>query len=559
MKRPIREPRPGAEPRRLQGLGISPGEAMGCVCLFAEGRHNNIPVFKLSSDAELARERQRFVDARQSAIDEIARLETEVGRRLGANEAAIFFAHRAILTDPGLEEKVFACLDKERMNVEYCLVSVFNGYEEVIAQMDDEYLRERGTDFAEIRRRLLDRLTNMNPRLTCRGEVYCSHGRGRVTVANELTPALTVEIECEEAQGFVTAHGGKASHAAILANALGIPAVTGIHGFPEMVACGTIVYLNGDTGEVWIDPPPEVRDAYEARRIQVRAEMPVAPREELGVRLLANVNDETGAHLAVEMGAEGAGLVRTEYLFMESSAAPNEDVQYAHYAGIVKVLGGRTVTFRLLDIGGDKPVPYLDIGHEDNPYLGWRGTRFLLDHPDTVRTQVRAIARAAAHGPVEIMYPMVADLRELDAIQALVRSAFAPGEWEARGIREGAMIEVPSIVFQLDAIAPRVGFFSIGTNDLIQYIFAVDRNNENVAGSYDPTHAVLWSIMENVAATGRRHGIKVSVCGEMAGMPVFAERFRSIGVTSLSMSPRMIPRVRRQLSKPPAPAGTPAT
>jgi phosphoenolpyruvate-protein kinase (PTS system EI component) len=307
-----------------------------------------------------------------------------------------------------------------------------------------------------------------------------------------------------------------------------------------------MVYVDGDKGEVWINPSAEERKSLVIHSMLDTVDDEI-PDTVPGIEILANVNDVRGAELSIAKGAEGAGLVRTEYLFFESVSVPDEEKQFSFYSGIVKAFEGRKVTFRILDVGGDKPIPYFNMEFESNPYLGWRGTRFLLDNPDIVQMQVRAIARAREFGPIEIMYPMITDLDQLEAMQKLVRSAFKQGEWEQYDIKEGAMIEVPSLLFQIGKASELVDFFSIGTNDLIQYTFAVDRNNENVAVSYDPSHPVLWKIIEDVAESGRKYGTPVSVCGEMAGNPQYAERFINTGISALSMSPILIPRMKKSL------------
>ena len=532
----------------VKGLAISPGTALGPVCLFEQGRHNNMPVFSIESEDGIRNELERFKKAKEKTIQEIDKIYLDIEKALGKNEASIFYAHKVILSDEAIDEKIEQCVRDTMMNIEYCVVEVFGEYEETIASMDNEYLSERGTDFAELKRRILNKLGSLNPGLACQGEPYCTQGADRIIVAGELTPALTVEIDRKHVLGFVTEHGGKTSHAAILANALGIPAVTGIKDLHGRIPCGTILYVNGNKGEVWINPSAEEQKSLVVAAEDTAAAVDIPEKiEGADISFYANVNDPQGAELAVANKAQGAGLIRTEYLFFESDSLPDEETQFKFYSDIVKAFKSRKTTFRILDVGGDKPVPYLHLAFETNPYLGWRGARFLLDNPDIIKSQVRALARARQFGPVEIMYPMIADIEQLRNIRTIVRDAFSAEEWESYDIPEGIMIEVPSILFQIDQAAEMVDFFSIGTNDLIQYMFAVDRNNEHVAPSYDSSHPVLWEIIEQVAEAGKKHNKPVTVCGEMAGNPVYTRRFIDAGVTGLSMSPIMIPKIKQNL------------
>jgi len=534
----------------IKGLGVSAGTAIGPVCLFEQGHLNNMPVFPLETQEDIARELQRFRQAKKETLQDIDKTHKDIEQTLGEKEASILYAHKVILSDEVIDEQIEKCLRDTMMNIEYCVVEIFEAYEDRIASIDNEYIRERGTDFSELKRRILKKLGSLDPGPVCREDACLAQGTLKIIIARELTPSLTVDLDRENIVGFVTEHGGKTSHAAILANALGIPAVTGIKGLHGRIPCGTILYVDGDRGEVWVNPSAEEQKSLAVRsRRTVEDEGIPEKIPGTSLKIYANVNDIQGANLSIEKKAEGAGLVRTEYLFFEASDLPDEEAQFRFYSGIVKAFKGRKVTFRMLDVGGDKPVPYLHLAFETNPYLGWRGTRFLLDNPEIVQTQVRAIARASEFGPVEIMYPMITDIHQLEEIRSLAQSVLQGKRGDQYDIREGLMVEVPSILFEIDQAAEMVDFFSIGTNDLIQYIFAVDRNNEHVASSYDSSHPVLWNIIEQVAQAGRHHNIPVTVCGEMAGNPEYTERFIQAGITGLSMSPIMIPDIKRALMK----------
>lgn len=524
----------------LKGLAISKGIAVARTCMFNEQRHSNLAIYKVSGtgvDKELARLKQAVLVAGQR----LDHLRQKVADSIGTAESEIFTAQRMILEDPSLSKKVETLIRGKGINAEAAIASVLDAFEVQIKKLDDEYLRERSTDFGEVKRRMLDVLSNMNPAFQCSDKGHCQRGQQRIVIARELTPSLTMDLDTKHTLGFVTERGGVNSHAAILARALGIPAVSNLPGIHGEVACGSEVLINGFTGEVVIHPADAtIIAAREKYGHAVRT--PVAVDPVPGFVVMANISTALEVDIALDMKAEGIGLYRTEFEMLSSDRLLTEDEQADRYSAIVKSMNGLPVTFRLLDIGGDKPLSFLDMPQEDNPYLGWRGVRLLMDRKDLFETQARAMARASLHGDVNILYPMVIDLDQFRRAKAMFEqftSAMAHGV-----IRHGAMFEVPSACLDAVDILRNADFGSIGTNDLIQYLFAVDRNNELVAYDYKPERPALWKLIRTVASAGLETGKPVSVCGELAGDPQYSRQLFDAGIRTVSTSPRLIPGVR---------------
>ncbi len=524
----------------LKGLAVSKGMAVARVCLFNEGRHADLPgPEKRTGKPEV--EVARLKDAISTAVARLSELQQRVQREVGKAEAEIFFAQSMILQDKTLLKTSVSKIEAQRMTAEAAVSSVLDGYEAKIASLDNEYIRERATDFGEVKRRLLDVLANMTPTFKCEGQTHCQRGHDRIVVAVELTPSLTMDLDTHHTLGFVTERGGVNSHAAILARALGIPAVSGITGIHSQLGCGTEVLIDGNTGTVVVNPSEStVARAQEANRQAVRTPRAVDPVA--GFTVMANISSAAEAETAVGMKAEGIGLYRTEFEMFAQHRFLDEDEQYEHYASVVKSMAGRPATFRLLDIGGDKPAPFLEMPHEDNPYLGWRGARLLLDNESVLKTQARALARAGAHGPVGILYPMIVDLDQFKRVRSIVENAVA--DLPRTNLRHGVMFEVPSACLDAEEILQYADFGSIGTNDLIQYLFAVDRNNERVAHDYRPDRPALWTLIRHVAEAGEKTGKPVSICGELGGDPNYLARIMKAGIRIVSVSPRLIPGVR---------------
>lgn len=524
----------------FKGLALSQGIAVARVCLFNEDRHSNLPMYKVSGKGVVL-ELQRLERAFELAGTRLDEVRRDVEQRIGPAEAEIFTAQKMILQDETLVAGIRGLIESQEANAEAAVLSVLDDYENRLLSVDNEYIKERSTDFGEVKRRLLDVLANANPSFQCAEQAHCQRGLDRIVIAEELTPSLTVDLDNDRTLGFVTERGGVNGHAAILARALGIPAVSGIANIHSTITCGTEILINGYTGEVIALPTEET-----VARIRVEHEedlrVPEAVESVPGFAVLANVNSLRDAELACAMKAEGIGLYRTEFELMTAGKILSEDEQYERYSEVVRRLAGCPVTFRLFDIGGDKPMPFMDMPREENPYLGWRGARLLMDRTELLRSQARAIARAAADGPVRVLYPMIVDAAQFRALKA----AFVEATRDMGGgaVEHGVMFEVPAACLQAREILAEADFGSIGTNDLIQYLFAVDRNNERVAYDYRPERPVLWTVISDLVQVAHDAGKPISVCGEVAGDPRFVGRLMKAGIRTVSVSPRLVPGVR---------------
>lgn len=528
---------------RLKGLPISPGVSLSRVCLFNESRHNRLTPVMVTADevdGEIAR-LKRAIEAAGARLEEIR---ARVAREMGPVEAEIFVAQKMMVDDHSLAAKMVEAIGVGKAGAEKAVMTVMDSYETRFRALDNEHLRERATDFGEVKRRILDALAETRPGLRCEGADHCQRGHERVVVAVELTPSLTVDLDTESLKGFVTEHGGATSHAAILARALGIPAVTGLPGIHSMVACGTELLVSGDTGEVFLWPRPETIARFH-RQLAASAAPLEAVEPVPGLRVMANISVVSEAALARRLKAEGIGLYRTEFEFMALGRVLTEDEQCQRYAALLKAMNGQPVYVRLLDLGGDKPAPYLDLPAEANPALGLRGARLLARRLDLLRAQARAIARAAALGPVHVTYPMIVDVEQFRALRGAFLEAVA--DLPPARILHGVMLEVPAACLNADALLREADYGSIGTNDLYQYVFAIDRNNELVADDFRLDHPVFWDLLAAVVAAAGRQGKPLSVCGEMAGWPAYALRMRALGIETVSVSTRLVSVVRRTL------------
>ncbi|NLP01058.1 MAG: phosphoenolpyruvate--protein phosphotransferase [Fibrobacter sp.] len=538
----------GKRQLKFKGLSINSGRISGKVCLYSAERFKAFPKYPLSSEAAVKQELERFDEVLVLCTHELNRIASEVSDAIGKTEAEIFLAQKHIMNDP----KLIAAIEKEvaedRKNVEWAISDVLGEYEEKFATLDNQYLRERSSDIGEIRRRLLSRISNKKSGFICEGQAKCAKGENRIIVAEELTPDMVINMNLEKVLGFVTEHGGITSHAAILSRSLGIPSVSGIAGLMNYAQCGDTMLVDGDSGEVFLNPDPEL----------VAALVPVEPVQSeavcvlgtpAGMEVLANTSTMEDVKHAMAVGADGIGLFRTEILFIKADRLLTEEEQYAYYREVVRMMRGKPVTFRLLDVGGDKPLPFLRVRKESNPYLGWRGARFLLGSPEVFKMQIRALGRLSTETSIKIIFPMVVDAAQQKVLLDLSREFLSGVECDMSRIEFGAMFEIPSSFLQASRIFELVDFGSVGSNDLIQYLFAIDRTNELVSQDYNPEHPVLWDMLEMLSETAQKVGKPLSICGEMAGRESIPAKLLDAGIRSLSVSPRLVPRVRNEMSR----------
>lgn len=533
------------EPIAMKGHSVSPGKVAARICLYSHKNYQQAALRIRRKEMVPEKELNRYAEAIAYCETEISRVRDRVCNEIGEAEAAVFDAQLALLNDPAMITEVKKIITEENRPFEEAVETVFSRFEKMFAELDNAYLQERSTDIGEVKRRLLNFGYETEPGFVCSGQSACGRGYKSIIVAEELTAEMIMEIDLSRVRGIVTERGGVNGHAAILARAAGIPAVTGVKGAMDYARCGNNIYIDGAAGDIQFHPDQELFAQFDAVDISHSTEI---EESACGVEVLANCSGVKGALLAQERGADGIGLFRTEMLFLHEGKLLDEFEQTAIYNEICSHMDGKPVTFRLLDIGGDKALPFLKIAPEDNPFLGFRGARFLLGNRDILRTQIRALLRTAIDHPIRIMFPMIVDLPQLLEIKEEILRAALLLDCPRKNFELGLMFEVPSAIFQAKELLAEVEFGSIGSNDLMQYLFAVDRNNELVANDYDKDHPVLWLSMKQIAEAAELTGRKISLCGEIASYPGYAEKLYDLGICSLSVSPQLIPAVRKELN-----------
>jgi phosphotransferase system enzyme I (PtsI) len=530
---------------RLQGTAAAPGVAQGPVYLLSQG----MAIVACQKVTDVEAELRRFEAALGATRREISELRDDVSKKLNASEASIFDAHLLVLEDVALIDDVSKEVRTTGFNVEFCFQEVAQRYVQIFEKMEDDFLRERAADIRDVTGRVLQQLLGTQPERV--GQAAQQH----VVVARDLTPTETAGLHDDGVLAFVTEDGGRTSHSAIMARSLGIPAVVGVKGLLEAVQDGSPMLVDGETGLVIVNPSAETLANYRdqeqilrTRRDRVMQEiaLPDVLSDGGGFELLANIGSPSEMVDALHYCAHGVGLYRTENLYLRLDAWPSEAEQYEEYAEAVRQAKGRTVTFRTLDLGGDKRLG--ELAEEANPFMGFRAIRLCLEHPEIFRPQIRALVRAAALGPVAVMFPMISGLEEMRQAKAFFRQVESELKAEkiipVQPIKLGAMIEIPAAVSIASALAKECDFFSVGTNDLVQYLLAVDRGNPRVAALYDPCHpAVIHSLIQIFGAAAQQR-IPAAVCGELAGDPMWAPLLIGLGAHELSMSPSALPEVR---------------
>ncbi|MDH4037542.1 MAG: phosphoenolpyruvate--protein phosphotransferase [Candidatus Krumholzibacteria bacterium] len=532
------------------GISASPGIVIG-TAFVRDGGRTRVPRRKVKPaavEAEVARFGRALAETRR----EIRAFKTDIAKKMGDDHARIFDAHLLILDDSLLTDETGALIRSERLDAAASFEAVIDRVIDSIGGIEDEYLKERTIDVLDVKKRVIRQLLGDDA-----GDAN-RPSEPSVLVAHDLSPSDTAQFDRNTVLAYATDLGGRTSHTAIIARSQGVPAVVGLENLVDQVEPGDTVIVDGNTGSVIVNPTPSTIESYrlEIERFRELEEQLLTltgyPAQTLDGRafmLSANIDAPDEVESAVDHGGQGVGLFRTEYYFISQDYLPTEEEQYKVYRAVAEKMEGRPVVIRTLDIGGDKIAGYLHRSPELNPFLGWRGIRFCLTRKDIFKTQLRAIYRASAHGQVKIMFPMISQVEEIvraKEICAEVRDDLTRERYKfADDVPLGMMVETPSAVALADHFASEVAFFSIGTNDLIQYTMAVDRGNSKIAHLYQHLHPSILRLLRITVEAARRKGVEVSVCGEMAGDPLAVPVLIGLGIDGFSVSPNVIPEVKR--------------
>ncbi|MDG2470639.1 MAG: phosphoenolpyruvate--protein phosphotransferase [Pirellulaceae bacterium] len=539
-----------------KGIPVSPGVSIGtayCISeIFVRPEKTH-----LEEDA-VGEELARFESAKEQTIRDLKALESKVYAQVGPSEAAVFAMHQSILCDNAFTKKVSGWIVDEKLTVQAALHRFLEEYSVLFSKTKDEYLQERFADIRDVVSRLSASLTDV------KNEIDRGLEGPLIVVADELLPSQVVLLGDVEVKGIVTQAGGPTSHAAIIARSKGIPAVSGVPGILRQIKTGDTIMVDGREGVIRYNLDPESIAAYRKLereffdfkdQLAENRDEPTITADGLELELLANINSTTDAESAVAMGGNGVGLYRTEYLYLTHPNVPDEEEQYENYRRVIQSAPNNQVTIRTLDIGGDKTVPYLGHNHqESNPFMGWRSIRLSFEHPELFNTQIRAILRAAADfefGKVRMLFPMVTTVDEMRRVRSMVRRAMKQlvslGKPFAN-VPIGMMLEVPAAAIMMDTLLEGCDFVSVGSNDLVQYLMAADRDNPKVSHLCQPLSPPVLRVLKNVIRICNQNNTPITVCGEMAGQPKAFVLLLGMGLKKFSMSPAFIPTI-KELAK----------
>ena len=535
----------------IKGIAASDGVAIAKAYLLVEPDLSFTNEKITDTDAEI----KKFRNALEASKIELTKIRNNAEKSLGADKAAIFDAHLLVLDDPELIQPIEDKIANEKVNAPEALNEVTTQFITIFESMDNEYMKERAADIRDVSKRVLAHLLGVelpNPSMI---------DESVVIIGNDLTPSDTAQLNKEFVQGFVTNIGGRTSHSAIMSRSLEIAAVVGTKSITHEVKQGDMVIVDGITGDVIIDPTEDELIAYQNKRerffedkkeLQKLRDAETVTVDGEHAELAANIGTPDDLYGVMENGAEGIGLYRTEFLYMGRDQMPTEDEQFEAYKKVLETMKDKRVVVRTLDIGGDKELPYLNLPKEMNPFLGYRAIRLCLDQQDIFRTQLRALLRASAYGKLNIMFPMVATIKEFRDAKAILLEEkdklTSEGQEVADDIEVGIMVEIPSTAALADIFAKEVDFFSIGTNDLIQYTMAADRMSERVSYLYQPYNPAILRLVKQVIEASHKEGKWTGMCGEMAGDETAIPLLLGLGLDEFSMSATSILKARRQIN-----------